>query len=574
MEFGIGVGGIISGILSAQSLINTHHNSAKQYRIPHRRQQSRIFLMLAHQGFAHIQNDAIVDDLDAHDDALRKRKCLITIVTSMIFLFVILLDARQKCPGIPLFQKPLPQHVINGLLNSADDFEDFKSSVRILEENLWARIIALDQYSADATRKSEQPFWDVYRGCDETWYKEYRMSKETFNGIVRDSVPFLYSRPTYSLKSARFRFLRAKVVMATLIRYLAIQSDQHTLGKDFGVRQPCISKRIDRGCRALLSAYYYSGCPDPKIVFPLEAGRRAAAATFYAKCRIPYLFGSIDGSIIKISSPFAVNFIPKEFWSKRKKAYSLNLMVICDHKKRFIFADSRWPGSTCDTGAVARSKFLTNLFVSRDEALFPLPYMILADGGFHKRTCFVAPDLPAQNRFESSFNTSISRARCVVENAFGLLKMKWRRLHQHSIAEHTTIIPQLVLCACVLHNICIDSGDINAEEDAAVRNEDERLADRQEINLACERVLGNQGKYFCLRNDVGIVRINGSLTCFLSKSSGLPMAHNAAALVNAYRVKLRLIYDLWVDMADGNPVALEELRNVYGAEAYEFNNNV
>ena len=52
------------------------------------------------------------------------------------------------------------------------------------------------------------------------------------------------------------------------------------------------------------------------------------------------------------------------------------------------------------------------------------------------------------------------------------------------------------------------------------------------------------------------------------------MAHNAAALVNAYRVKLRLIYDLWVDMADGDPVTLEELRNVYGAEAYEFNNNV
>ena len=76
------------------------------------------------------------------------------------------------------------------------------------------------------------------------------------------------------------------------------------------------------------------------------------------------------------------------------------------------------------------------------------------------------------------------------------------------------------------------------------------------------------------RNDVGIVRINGSLTCVLLKSSGLPMAHNAAALVNAYRVKLRLIYDLWVDMADGDPVTLEELRNVYGAEAYEFNNNV
>ena len=72
--------------------------------------------------------------------------------------------------------------------------------------------------------------------------------------------------------------------------------------------------------------------------------------------------------------------------------------------------------------------------------------------------------------------------------------MKWRRLHQHSVAENTILIPQLILCACVLHNICIDAGDVNAEEDAAVRNEDERLADRNEINAACDRVLRNNGE--------------------------------------------------------------------------------
>ena len=205
------------------------------------------------------------------------------------------------------------------------------------------------------------------------------------------------------------------------------------------------------------------------------------------------MIGSVDGSIIKISSPFSVNFIPREFWSKRKQSYSLNLMVICDHRKRFIFADSRWPGSTCDTGAVARSRFLTNLIVQRDDDLLPLPYLILANGGFHERTCFIAPDLRANNRLENIFNTNTSRARCAVENAFWLLKIKWHRLHQHSIAEHTSIIPQLVLCACVLHNISIDAGDVNVEEDAAVRNAEERLADRHEINLAQERVLENIG---------------------------------------------------------------------------------
>jgi DDE superfamily endonuclease len=352
------------------------------------------------------ENFGVVPEIEA----LEMRKRLVRIVTSVIVLFFTLLQSRRENTGVPLFQRPLSPLILQTFLTS-EDIDECAPAIQLFKESLWARIIALDQYAADPTRKSEQPFWDVYRGSDEFWHKEYRMSKETFNGIVRDTVPFLYSRPTISLKIARYRYIRAKVVMATLIRYLAIQSDQHALGKEFGVRQPCISKRIDRGCRALLSAYHYEGCPDPKIVFPLEEGRRTAAASFYGKCRIPYLCGSIDGSIIKIASPSAVSFIPREFWSKRKQAYSLNLMVICDHRKRFMFADSRWPGSTCDTGAVARSRFLTNLFVNRGIDLFPQPYMFLADGGFHKRTCFIAPDLQCHNRVESLFNTSISAER-------------------------------------------------------------------------------------------------------------------------------------------------------------------
>jgi hypothetical protein len=422
-------------------------------------------------------------------EAYRKR--LIGVICGLIIVMNIVLFGH----GIDSIQY-LFTEVISDTSEGYGELDDEDLvQARIFEESLWARIIAIDQFCTDPTRKSEQCFWDTYRGREEEWYKEYRMSRSTFNQIVIDCVPFLYSRPTYSLKSARFRYLRGKVVMATLVRYLAIQSDQHTLGKEFGVRQPCVSKRLDRACRALLSAYHYDNCPFPKIYFPLEAGRKEAARWFFAKCNIPYLCGSIDGSIINIAAPYCSTFIPREFWCKRKQSYSLNLMVICDHQKRFIFADSRWPGSTADTGAVSRSKFLTNLFVRRDNTLFPSPFMILADGGFHKRACFIAPTYDARNRLERSFNTSISSARCIVENAFGLLKMKWRRLHKHSVAEGTTLIPQLILCACVLHNICIDAGDQNDEERAAVRNEEERLEERAEINEACDRILNNIGKF-------------------------------------------------------------------------------
>ena len=48
------------------------------------------------------------------------------------------------------------------------------------------------------------------------------------------------------------------------------------------------------------------------------------------------------------------------------------------------------------------------------------------------------------------------------------------------------------------------------------------------------------------------------------------MAQNAAALVEQYRIKVRSIYDLWVDMREGEAVTLDELKNVYGAEAYDI----
>jgi len=59
-------------------------------------------------------------------------------------------------------------------------------------------------------------------------------------------------------------------------------------------------------------------------------------------------------------------------------------------------------------------------------------------------------DLTTQQR---TFNYRISRARIVVENTFGRLKARWRRLmKRNDMFAHN--IPQVIAAACVLHNIC------------------------------------------------------------------------------------------------------------------------
>lgn len=56
---------------------------------------------------------------------------------------------------------------------------------------------------------------------------------------------------------------------------------------------------------------------------------------------------------------------------------------------------------------------------------------------------------PAQERL----NYMLSRSRITIENTFGRLKGRWRRL-QKRIDMSIDIVPQLVTACCVLHNIC------------------------------------------------------------------------------------------------------------------------
>jgi hypothetical protein len=85
------------------------------------------------------------------------------------------------------------------------DASDLLTSTVSLNAAVLATVIC-DDYSADPRFKSESCFWNTYRGVEADWYKEYRMSKSTFNKICRDCVPFLYSHPTRSEEFARYRY--------------------------------------------------------------------------------------------------------------------------------------------------------------------------------------------------------------------------------------------------------------------------------------------------------------------------------------------------------------------------------
>ena len=57
-----------------------------------------------------------------------------------------------------------------------------------------------------------------------------------------------------------------------------------------------------------------------------------------------------------------------------------------------------------------------------------------------------------------TFNYHICRARIVVENVFGRLKARWRRVSKHLDADIDNI-PTIITACCILHNTCEVHGD-------------------------------------------------------------------------------------------------------------------
>ncbi|KAI2645243.1 Protein ANTAGONIST OF LIKE HETEROCHROMATIN PROTEIN 1 [Labeo rohita] len=67
---------------------------------------------------------------------------------------------------------------------------------------------------------------------------------------------------------------------------------------------------------------------------------------------------------------------------------------------------------------------------------------------------------PVQNPVLARFNSKHSRARSIVERAFGMMKARWRSLFFKALEVSPVFVPEVVACCAVLHNLALLNGDI------------------------------------------------------------------------------------------------------------------
>lgn len=138
-----------------------------------------------------------------------------------------------------------------------------------------------------------------------------------------------------------------------------------------------------------------------------------------------------------------------------------------DHLYRFTDIYIGWPGRVHDARVFGNSTLYQK---GVNGTLFPewtktiaqeeIPLVVLGDPAYPLLPWVMKPYIDNGHLFRDQrrFNYRLSRARVVVEDAYGRLKGRWRCLSKRNDTEISDL-PELIAACCVLHNLCEIHGE-------------------------------------------------------------------------------------------------------------------
>jgi len=238
-------------------------------------------------------------------------------------------------------------------------------------------------------------------------------------------------------------------------RYLASGDMQDSLAFSYRISPSSVSNIIKETLDAIWDSLV-EDCMHP----PDENKWRSIAENFWTTWQFPHCIGAVDGKHVKIRAP------PKtgtEFFNY-KGYFSIVLLAIVDAQYKFVAVDIGAKGSQSDGGILKNSAFgkkiAENAFhIPEKEVFLPmgenLPFYILGDEAFPLQMNIMRP-YPGRktDKEQRVFNYRLSRARRVVENAFGILSNRFRIYHT-TINTSVEVADKIVKATVVLHNFLI-----------------------------------------------------------------------------------------------------------------------
>ncbi|XP_071958337.1 uncharacterized protein [Antedon mediterranea] len=295
-------------------------------------------------------------------------------------------------------------------------------------------------------------FWNTVMTTytDEDWRRHFRMCKATFEFIANELRPALEKETTNWRAPIPY-----KVRLAAVIWWLATPTEYRSISNMFGIGISTLCNLAREVCFAIRRNLF-------KRYISLPSGERLTATiNGFERRRFPQCAGAIDGTHVPILAP---SKNPADYHN-RKGWHSVIMQAVVDHNFCFTDVNIGWPGRTHDARVLANSNIFSLAEDRQNGHLFPMenstvingvevPVFLIGDAAYPLKKWLMKPytnhALTADQR---RFNTRLSSARMVVENAFGRLKGRWRILLKRNDVN-ISFVSDVVASCSVLHNIC------------------------------------------------------------------------------------------------------------------------
>lgn len=303
--------------------------------------------------------------------------------------------------------------------------------------------------------------------------------------------------------------------MCSSCRFLTTGDSYVTIANSYRVGHSTVTGIIIETCDAIWSALQPTFMPCPNKQEWLRI-----ASEFQSKWNFPNCVGVVDGKHVVMRSPAKSGSL----FFNYKGTFSVVLLAVVDANYCFVIIDVGGYGKQSDGGTLATSEFGVRLRTNKldlpDDRELPgsmmtLPYVFVADEAFpltkHLMRPYPGKKLTPTNRV---FNYRLSRARRIVENAFGILAARFRVFHR-TMDQRPETVDKIIKATCVLHNMLrkqTSSGDIVSS--AATEWEEEISDDHDAAGLQSLQALRGY------RASHEAFKIRDSFRDYFSSSSG------------------------------------------------------
>ncbi|XP_049540798.1 uncharacterized protein LOC125954470 [Anopheles darlingi] len=311
-----------------------------------------------------------------------------------------------------------------------------------------------------------------------------RMSEEDFQWLLTSITPKIQKEDT-TMRQAISPLLRISIAL----RFLATGDMYSSLQYTFLVSTHTIARVVPEVCDAIvetLKDFVKMPSTTPEWL--------QIADEFEQEWNFPHAIGAIDGKQVVLRP------------QRKKPTYSIVLLAIVDANYNFIYANiecQETDGDLLASTALERRRAHWELSIPLPRILrvpysVEVPYMFLGDESVALSELCLIPysKVPLRQRHERTFNYRHSRARRVVENAFGVLSVVFRCLRT-ALELQPAIAKKVVLCCVHLHNFLrksnsaefyTPSGTFDREE-----NEDQFIPGMWRNDLPAESMLNLEG---------------------------------------------------------------------------------